>query len=217
MNAPRELADLPYAELLQPHRGGLAAGRRYDTVRLDDLTLQDERAEDTLFLECAITQCAITGGSLRAARFNEVWIQGTRLVGTDCAQTNWLDSTADSCVLAGAEAHGAQLRRVTFRQCKFDSVNLRAATLREVRFEDCVLRDVDLGGARLTDVSFPGTALERLRLARATLKRVDLTGAGRLDLADGYDALRGALINSAQLVEMAPALAGALGIEVAGG
>ncbi|GAA1891942.1 pentapeptide repeat-containing protein [Streptantibioticus ferralitis] len=214
MNVPGELSHLPYADLLQPHAGGLAARQRYDTVHFDGLTLEEERADDAQFLECAVTECAITGGSLRAARFNEVWIQGTRLVGTGCAETNWLDSTADSCVLAGVEAFGAQLRRVSFRRCKFDSVNLRSAALHEVVFEDCVLRDVDLGGARLADVSFPGSALERLRLGRAALKRVDLRGASLLDLADGYEALSGAMINSSQLVQLAPGLAGALGIVV---
>jgi uncharacterized protein YjbI with pentapeptide repeats len=86
--------------------------------------------------------------------------------------------------------------------------------LREVTFEDCVLRDVDFGGAKLTDVSFPGSSLERLRLGQATLKNMDLRGAVKLDLADGYDSLRGAIIGTDQLLELAPALASTLGITV---
>jgi uncharacterized protein YjbI with pentapeptide repeats len=139
---------------------------------------------------------------------------GDRFVGTSLAETNWLDSCADSCVLAGVEAFGAVLRRVVFRRCKFDSVNLRTVELRDVVFEDCVLRDVDFGAAKLTDVAFPGSSLERIRLGRAALKRADLRGTTALDLADGYYALRGAIIGTEQLMALAPALADALGITV---
>lgn len=216
--APQSLSELPYAQALEPFGGsGLGVEERYDTVHFDGLTLGEQDAGGAVFLECAITDTVLEGGSLRRARFNEVWLQGDRFVGASAAETNWMDVTADSCVLAGVEAFGAMLRRVVFRRCKFDSVNLRAARLHEVVFEDCVLRDVDLGGARLRDVSFPGTALERLRLGRAELDATDLRGATRLDLADGHDSLRGAVIGSAQLLDLAPALAAALGIVVRDG
>ncbi|MFF7209901.1 pentapeptide repeat-containing protein [Streptomyces sp. NPDC008238] len=216
--APQSLSELPYAEVLEPFgESALGVEERYDTVHFDGLVLGEQEAGGAVFLECAVTDTVLEGGSLRRARFNEVWLQGARFVGTSAAETNWTDVTADSCVLAGVEAFGAVLRRVVFRRCKFDSVNLRAARLHEVVFEDCVLRDVDLGGARLKDVSFPGTALERLRIGRAELDAVDLRGATRLDLADGHDSLRGAVIGSAQLLDLAPALAGALGIVVRDG
>lgn len=51
----------------------------------------------------------------------------------------------------------------------------------------------------------------------AVLERVDLRGAVALDLADGHDSLRGAVIDTRQLLELAPALADALGITVKGG
>jgi uncharacterized protein YjbI with pentapeptide repeats len=73
---------------------------------------------------------------------------------------------------------------------------------------------VDLGGAKLNGVSFPGSALERIRLGKAVLKRTDLRGATVLDLAEGYESLRGAVIDTGQLLELAPALAVTLGITV---
>ncbi len=215
---PEELSDLPYAELLQPHEGGgLALEVRYDTVHFDRLDFEDDDAAGAAFLECAITDSSFTGVSLRRARLNDVWLRGDRFVGTRFAESDWLDVTADSCVLAGVEAFGAVLRRVVFRRCKFDSVNLRAAELYDVVFEDCVLWDADLGGAKLDGVTFPGTAVERIRLGRATLKRADLRGATRLDLADGYESLRGAVISTGQLLELAPALAATIGITVKDG
>ncbi|MDJ0342543.1 pentapeptide repeat-containing protein [Streptomyces sp. H10-C2] len=214
MTPAEEIADLPYAGLLRPHEGGLEVDERYDTVHFDRLVLEDEKASGAHFLECAITDCTFTGTPMRGARFNDVWAQATRFTGTGLAESSWLDTAFTACALAGIEAYGSVLRRVVFRQCKFDSVNLRSATLQDVVFEDCVLRDVDLGGARLTGVTFPGTRLERVHLARATLKKADLRGAVTLDLADGYESLKGALISTPQLFDLAPALAQTLGITV---
>ncbi|MCM2421592.1 pentapeptide repeat-containing protein [Streptomyces sp. RKAG293] len=214
MTPPEELADLPYADLLRPHEGGLEVDERYDTVHFDRLTFEDEKASGVHFLECAITDCGFTGTPLRGARFNDVWAHATRFTGTALAESSWLDTAFTACALAGIEAYGSVLRRVVFRQCKFDSVNLRATTLHDVVFEDCVLRDVDLGGAKLTGVSFPGTRLERVHLARATLKKTDLRGATTLELADGHESLKGALITTLQLFDLAPALAQTLGITV---
>ena len=60
---------------------------------------------------------------------------------SDLAETGWLDTTLAGCALAGVQAFSASMRRVTFRDCKFDSVNFRSGTLTDVRFENCLLRD----------------------------------------------------------------------------
>jgi uncharacterized protein YjbI with pentapeptide repeats len=155
-----------------------------------------------------------SGGQLRRSRFNDVWVRGGRIVGTDLVESVWLDSALLSSALSGVEAYGSQLRRVTFARCKLDSVNLRAAVLDEVTFEDCELADVDLGEATMTRVRFPGTELRGLRLPHVTLKQVDFRGATTLDIADGYDSLRNAVISSGQLIELGPGLAAAHGIVV---
>lgn len=158
MTAPDEIADLPYADLLHPHSGPLAVEGDYDTVHFDRLAFEDDdRAEGARFLESAVTDCVFAGTHLRRARFNDLWISGTRLTGVSLAESDWLDSALVGCSLAGVEAFGSVLRRVTLRRCKLDSVNLRGAALHEVAFEDCVLRDVDFGEARLDGVTFPGS------------------------------------------------------------
>jgi uncharacterized protein YjbI with pentapeptide repeats len=102
---------------------------------------------------------------------------------------------------------------VRFTGGLLDVVNLRGAVLEDVVFEDCRLREVDLGGARLTRVSFPGCRLERLDLTKATLSAVDLRGA-ELDVARGLDRLGGAILDIGQVLDLAPALAAQLGIDV---
>ncbi|MET9617022.1 pentapeptide repeat-containing protein [Kitasatospora indigofera] len=213
-SVPDQLADLPYGHLLRRHDGPLRRDERYDTVHFDGGEYTDQAATGASFLECAFTTVAMSGVKLRQARFNEVWVQGSRWVACDLSDSEWQDASVLGGVLAGVAAHGSALRRVVLRQCKLEAVNLRAAVLRDVVFEDCVLRDVDFGDARLTGVTFPGSTLEEVRLRGAQLSRTDLRGAVRLGLSDGHEGLRGALISSTQLFELAPQFAQALGITV---
>lgn len=207
---------MAYAAALRAYDGSLEVEGDYDTVHLDGVRVgPGTRAAGARFLEAALTGCVLDGADLRGARFNDVWASGCRITGCTLAGGQWLDTSVVGSSLAGVELYDAVLRRVTFLRCKLDSVNLRATALHDVVFEDCVLRDVDFAEARLDGVAFPGTRIEQARLGRATLKDADLRGAVRIDLADGYDALRGAVITPAQLLDLAPELAGALGLTVA--
>ena len=165
-------------------------------------------------MESAFSGVTFSRGRLRRARFNDVWLHTVRWVGTDLAETDWLDTDVIASALAGLEMFHAQLRRVAFHSCKFDSVNLRTAALRDVSFVDCVLRDVDFAGAELHGVTFPGSTLEGVRFDKARMYEVDLRGAVGLGIADGFDALRGATISGTQLLELAPMFALALGVTV---
>ncbi|OIV36340.1 hypothetical protein BIV57_16980 [Mangrovactinospora gilvigrisea] len=209
------LEDLPYAEYLAEWDGRpLRPDGDYDTVRFDGADLGDQEFAGARFLECAFSCVQFGAGRGRHARFAEAWLDGVRMVGTDLVEAALEDITALRCVLAGVPAHGSVLSRVHFRGCKLDSVNLRQAVLREVVFEDCVLRDVDWGGAKLREVSFPGSTLERVTGGRATLVDVDFRDAASLGFTDGHESLVGGVISTPQLMDVAPALAAGLGIEV---
>lgn len=213
-----EIGDLPYADVLRTYAGPWTAGEAYDGIHVDGGTVDAGTvaamdAAHARFIECAFTQVTFDGGSVRRARLSDVWLREVRLVATDLAESEWLDATLIDCVLAGTEAYGAELRRVVFRGAKLDSVNFRDATLADVRFDGCVLRGVDFGGARLERVSFPGCRLSEVELTGVTLTKVDLRGA-ELDIVGGHESLRGAVISTAQLIDLAPALARSIGITV---
>ena len=210
---PRELAELPYATALRPHSGGLRPDEDYDTVHFDQLAFDDASAANARFMECAFTQVSFQAGQLRRARCTHVWLHDVRMMITSLAETAWQDATFAGGMVAGAEAFGAQLRAVTFRECKLDSVNFRDAMLTDVAFENCLLREVDFGGARLTRVAFTNTRLDQADFSRVTLADVDLRGA-ELNITITPDSLRGAIITSAQLMTAAPLLAETLGIVV---
>ena len=226
MKPPRSLADLPFADDLRPFDDELELDGDYDRVRFDGSTFSDAVAGGMRCTESAFTSVTFDGGRMRRARLSDVWFAETRLVASDVAESSWTDVWFSGCVLAGVPAFAGILRRVTFRGCKLDSVNFRDCSFTDVLFEDCVLRDIDFGGAKLTRVRFPGCQLSGADFTKATCVDVDLRGAtlgggagagpgsGGVGIRAGYDALRGARIDTLQLMTLAPLLAHHLGITV---
>jgi uncharacterized protein YjbI with pentapeptide repeats len=209
----QELADLPFAAMLEPHDGALPVDGSYDTVHFDHLTVTAADGSSSSFLECAVTHVTFDGGYLRRARFTDVWLRDVRMTATSLAESSWIGSVITQSALSGAEAYGAVLRDVALRGCKLDSVSFRGARLTDVVFENCVLRDVDFTEAELTRVSFPGCTLAAANLTKVRLDSVDLRGA-ELGLIVDPPALRGAIVTPAQLALLAPVLASNLGIRV---
>ncbi|MVU83895.1 pentapeptide repeat-containing protein [Nocardia sp. ET3-3] len=209
----RELADLPFARFLEV-RDSLGEEGAYDCAHFDGLSLEDPQVRGVTFSECAVTASTVTGGMFRYSRFTDVWLRSTRWIRTDLSETNWMDAEFVLAALSGVEAFGSTLRRVSFHNCKFDSVNLRGATLIDVSFVDCVLRDVDIMDAKLTGVTFPGSEISGLNLRNAKLKNVDLRQARSIGIAGGVESLTGATITNLQLLELAPVFAAAFGIVV---
>jgi uncharacterized protein YjbI with pentapeptide repeats len=210
---PREITDLPYVSSLTQFSGDLTPGEDYDTLRFDQVSLEDADAAGARFLECAFTRVSVQGGRFRRARFNGAWLKDVRLTLPDLAETQWVDTTFAGGVVAGAQAFGARLDRVVFAGAKLDSVNFREARLTGVRFDNCLLRDVDFGGATLKSTVFAGCTLDRVDFSRCQLQQVDLRGS-ELGVIVGPEPLRGAIISSGQLGLIAPVLAESLGIVV---
>jgi uncharacterized protein YjbI with pentapeptide repeats len=210
----RALADLPFARRLQPFDGALESDEEYDNVHVSGREFDEPDCRGSRFVESALTELTVLRGSLRFSRFDDVWMRGVRLVGTNLGQSDWQDAELVDSAWSGVEIVSAGLRRVRFEGCKFESVNFRNSSLREVEFADCVLRDVDFAEAALRQVTFPGSTLQRLAVDRARVQDVDLRGARTIDIASGLDALRGATISYGQLMDLAPAFAQAAGILV---
>ncbi|WP_432280627.1 pentapeptide repeat-containing protein [Streptomyces luomodiensis] len=214
---PRPLDALPYAHRLSPFSGEIEPEGVYEWLHFDGSALEDLDGESSRFSESAFSSVTFTGGGYRRSRFDDVWLNAVRMVGTDLSETTWLNSECSAGILAGTEIHSAGMHRVVFHGCKFDSVNLRGAALRDVAFVDCLLRDVDFGGATLTGTSFPGSTLDGVHLRKATLADVGLHEAAGLHIASGLEALNGATISSTQLLDLAPALAQVIGLTVRDG
>jgi uncharacterized protein YjbI with pentapeptide repeats len=198
---------------LSRYEADLEPDEDYEQLRFDGRSFDDADAVACHFMDCEFGSVSFGGGRLRKSRFTDVTMREVRFVATDLAETSWQDVTLAGCALAGVQAFSAGLRRVVFRDSKLDSVNFRGGSLIDVTFENCVLLDADFGGARLQRVSFGGCTLARADFTKVTCTDVDLRGA-RLGITAGYESLRGATIDSVQLVELAPLLARHLGLTV---
>lgn len=186
----------------------------YDGLEFRDADLAGQDGAGARFLDCALTGCAVDETGLGNARVLDSVLTGLRGVGTDLAEATLRDVELVDPRLGGTQLHGAVLERVVVRGGKIDCLNLRMARLRDVVFEACVLVEPDFGGAHLERVEFVDCAVKGADFGGATLTDVDLRGAAPLEITRGLERMAGAVISTGQLLDLAPALAAALGIRV---
>ncbi|MDX3853781.1 pentapeptide repeat-containing protein [Streptomyces sp. AK02-01A] len=199
---------------LSPYRGGLEPDGDYDGLEFKDLDLSGQGGPGSRFIDCALRECVLDETALGRARFIDCLLSGVRGVGTELAGASLRDVEVVDARLGGTQAHGAVLERVLFRGGKIDYLNLRKARLKDVVFEGCVLSEADFGGAELERVEFRGCVLRRADFSSVRMKDVDLRTVAELDIARGLDRLAGAVISSAQLLQLAPAFAAQIGVRV---
>ncbi|MFI2434502.1 pentapeptide repeat-containing protein [Streptomyces sp. NPDC018693] len=194
--------------------GGLEPDGDYDGLEFAGTDLAGQEGGGARFMDCALRGCALDETGLGRARILDSVLSDVRGVGTDLAKATLRDVELLDARLGGTQLHGAGLERVLIRGGKIDYLNLRQARLRDVVFESCVLVEPDFGGATLERVEFVDCALKGADFNGATLRDVDLRGATELAITGGVDRLSGAVITMGQLLDLAPALAGQLGIRV---
>jgi len=200
---------------LEPFRGGeLEPDGDYDGLDFRDEDFVGQEAGGARFMDCAVTGCAVDETRLSHARLLDSVLTGLRGVGTDLAEATLRDVELIDARLGGTQLHGAVLERVVIRGGKIDYLNLRKAKLRDVVFENCVLVEPDFGGAHLERVEFLDCVLKQADLTSAVLKDVDLRAASEFSIARGVDRLAGAVVSTAQLMDLAPVLAVEMGIRV---
>src|SRR6478609_11615221 len=212
--APARRPEVRLPPLVEYGGEGLEPDGDYDGVRFEGTDLAEASGPGARFMDCELRGCALDRAELVRARFIDSVLTGVRGVGTDLAGASLRDVEVLDARLGGVQLHGAVLERVLVRGGKIDYLNLRKARLKDVVFEGCVLVEPDFGGARLERVEFVDCVLKGADLAEATLVDVDLRAAAELDIARGVERLRGAVISPAQLMELAPAFAGQIGVRV---
>ena len=130
------------------------------------------------------------------------------------ARTTWWDGTLTDCRLGAVQAYGSSWTRVTVHGGKVDYLNLRESELVDVVLDGCVVDELALGGATVRRLVLRGSTVRRLDVTAARLVDVDLRGLSGLQHIEGVAGLAGATITGDLLLELAPALAEQLGIQV---
>lgn len=208
--------ELPDLDRLVPLEGAVEPEGDYSWRHARDVVWDaGTSAEHASFSKTLFTGVTLAGGTWAHATLEDVGFQEPRFLRPDLSRSRWRGVEVRGGIASGVQWHDADIRRAVFREVKLDLVNFRAATLVDVVFRDCLIRETDFAGAAMTRVSFPGCVFERVDFHAVKLADVDLRGA-RLHFARGLGSLRGAVIDPVQLIDLAPALAGHLGLSVAG-
>lgn len=206
--------DVDAQQLATWEGGRLAAGFEIEDARID-------ATSDLAGIEATrgrVVHSSLSGVRLAGSRLRSLTMIDVLAAGIDASNCDWTGARLrrvvfEDCRMTGLQAAELAADDVVFRNCRLDLANFRQAAIRHTTFEGCVLDEADFAGAslvdsRCTDSRLRATALHDTRLSRVDLRRSELAPAG--DVL----ALRGAIVDSGQLVGLAPQIAQAVGIVV---
>lgn len=163
--------------------------------------------------ELRLTKIDATEAKLERTSFSDTELLNSELIATVFSESSWRRVLVKKSRCSGIQLQTSTLKDVAFVDCKLNMANFRFAKLTNVCFEDCVLDEADFYAAQLINVAFQNCSLVKTQFSDATLKQVDLRTSDINDLL-GVSSLKGAIIDSIQLVSLAPVLANQLGIDV---
>jgi uncharacterized protein YjbI with pentapeptide repeats len=201
---------------LTPFEGGLQPDGDYDALDFDGLDLSGQRAHRARLTQSRFHNCDLDAVDLRDALIAECVFDLINAGALNTAGTTWRDVRLQQVRIGSLQAFDSTLTRVTARTARLDLVNLRSAQLHDVRFEKCTISDLDLGSATARRVSFADCRIDRVDCFQADLERIDFSES-QVGAFDDIGHLRGAVINPAQVVALAPAMASHLGLYVRDG
>jgi uncharacterized protein YjbI with pentapeptide repeats len=160
-----------------------------------------------------VTGLSVGTWSAPAASFVDSVLDAVEVVSLDAAGSSWWNVEVTGSRVGSGALYDSTWRSVHASRCKLGYLNLRDAQLTDVVFSDCTIEELDLARATASRLAFPGSRIARIELTGSRLADVDLRDA-RVDDVGNLEGLRGASITTAQLLDLAPALAARLGIRV---
>ncbi|MFI9204936.1 pentapeptide repeat-containing protein [Streptomyces sp. NPDC053048] len=217
VEATGPVARLPEVRLpaLRPYEGAeLEPEGDYDGLGFTGTDFAGRDGTGAYFVDCGLYRCTLDETRLGRARFVDCVLDGVRGVGTDLAEARLRDVEVRDARFGGVQLHAAVLQRVVIKGGKIDYLNARKAELKDVTFDGCVLSEADFGDASLERVVFRDCVLRQADFRGTRMKDVDLRAVAELDIARGVERLAGAVVSPAQLIDLAPAFAAAIGVRV---
>jgi len=193
---------------------------------LEDLLSGDLEAVKAIDLDA--TNCSVTALDLSDVRLEklqltaaqcervnarDVVVKGGDMSAANFSNGSWNRAEFSNCRMTGVDFSRTSLHDVLFKDCLLTMANFRFADLRRVEFVDCMMSEADFLNSRLVDVVFETSSLEKAVFESAACSRVNLSTSQLTDIV-GWKSLKGATIDSVQLMSVAPYLAHELGIIV---
>lgn len=189
------------------------SGEDVDGLRIAHADFSGVRLDSVTFIESELVEAVTESTRVNGCRFLDVRFDRLDARGLTGSGTKWRDSEIVASRLGAISLYDAEVDSLRIAGSKVAYLNLRGSQIHDLVVEDCVVDEIDLSDASLTRASFPGCRIGTLTLREATLTHVDLRGA-TLGVVEPVHGLRGAVIDSGQLLELAPLLAAGIGVEV---
>ena len=151
------------------------------------------------------------------AAFTEVRGDSVEFSGCDFSSLNWTASKLTrvrftNCKLLGAQLCDMTMQHVVFANCKLDYATVeRLKTTGPVVFFGCSLAEAQFDGCDLPNAVFDRCSMRLAEFSRGTYRGCDLRG-NDLSSARGVANLHGIVIDRAQTLQLAEALATDLGV-----
>lgn len=192
------------------------AGDVSDEVELSECSVQNKDFSSVRRLE--VEGCELAGIQFVGAKFDKLHLGDSVLsrmeaAGVRAPEAAFLRIAVTGSRLTGADFGAASFEDCVFENVKFDEAGLRFAIFKRVRFENCVLRNADFSGAKFSNVTFTNCDFEGANFDNASCRLVDLRGED-LSNIKGVLGLKGTMISSEQLVQLAPLLATEVGLDI---
>ncbi len=173
-----------------------------------------QRAERFEMADVEVRGGRWSGVTIEGLRAFQVTFDGCDLAGFVLQESPTLQNVVfRRCRMSGAVLAGARLRDVRFEECSLDDANLRMIDAERVTLSGCALVAADLHGAQIASAQFARCDLRGADFTKARLRDVDLRSSEVTGLR-GAGTLRGATIDSAQVIALAHSLAAAVGVRV---
>lgn len=184
-----------------------------EKVQVTEADIIGLQAKGLILDEVKLEKVSALQAHLEKIQLSDGAIKGCDWSGAICADASFIRVACSQCRMGGWDVSKGFFKDTTFKNCKLDMANFRFAKLKKVQFIECTFVEADFQGAVLEDVAFEQCVFDRTEFANAKVKNVDLRSSDLLEIR-GWQSLKGAMIDGAQLVTIAPQLAATLGLTV---
>jgi uncharacterized protein YjbI with pentapeptide repeats len=181
------------------------------TFHAEDITgliARSFTASETRFERLQATQSQLVRTS-----FSDVELASCELIATAFPESSWRRGLVKESRCSGIQLQNSALKDITLTGCKLSMANFRFCDMFNVHFKDCALDEADFYGASLKHVWFQDCALGRTQFSTAKLSNADFRTSNITDVL-GISSFSGAIIDSMQLIALAPVLANEFKITV---
>jgi uncharacterized protein YjbI with pentapeptide repeats len=202
------------SETVSLPEGYLSDETTYSHLALDSCDLSEQTADLVTFEHAYLKNVRM--GSTKLGR---VQISDARFEGCELSNAHWRECSLQrieiiGCRMTGFRASESYMQHTLLKDCKAEVSEFRFAKFKAVRFENCILREADFQNADLRGASFSDCDLRGAQLSGAQLSGTDLRGSQLEGINVPLENLKGAVIDSSQIVELAWNIAKQIGVVV---